>query len=152
MELTHGESGGEGPRGLSGKHLSLRFITTQNWLMVAPGTVESYHSAEKWVRRSQRLHPLPTYTFLAVSKAWSCISSLDSSFLPSNPRLSLDRQLLRFSLLHQDLILSSMLAFIVFFPPALNKQPHEPYLQATNSLVFFLSLVWAMTNLCPFSP
>lgn len=47
MELTHGESSGKGSSGTLWKHLSLCFIATPTLLMVAPGTVESYHSAEK---------------------------------------------------------------------------------------------------------
>lgn len=141
MELTHGESSGKGSSGTLWKHLSLCFIATPILLMVAPGTVESYHSAEKWVRRSQRPHPIPTYALLVVSKALSWISSLDI-FLSSRqskivPRPPAPWAIAFFSTAPGSHSLLCTCLHRLFFS-TLNKLPPEPCLHATSCLVFFL--------------
>lgn len=160
MHTSHGNDTrrvqweGRVPQGLSGSIFPSASSPLQLcwWLHLVPWNLN--HSAEKWVR-SQRPHLHPTYALLTVSKAWSCVSSLDI-FLPSlQPKIvpwqPAPWAVAFFSTAPGSHSLLCAWLHRLFFP-LYNKLPPEPCLHATSFLVFFLSLACAMSDLCPFSP
>lgn len=153
MELTHGESSGEGSSGtlwqtsLPPFHHHTELADGCTWYRgILPLSGE--------VSQTKPETPPTPHLYIPRCKQSLVLHLLSGQFLPSlQPKIVPRLPAVAFfspAPGSHSLLYACLHSF--FFPPALNKQPHEPYLQATSSLVFFLSLVWAMTDLCPFSP